>query len=144
MNGMNGMILHGYHGSFPHSLAPLWKSPMGSNWPSPDGFPRHFQVETRRSATARTDGGAEPLHLAATKGALGQSWVWMVFSHTFRRFFPHIYGFLWVILPQNPANHDIPRRYSYWIPYGGLGKPSRNGGCLPAMFWSVPDGFVWA
>ena len=27
------------------------------------------KVEPRKSATARTDGGAEPLHLAATKGA---------------------------------------------------------------------------
>ena len=26
------------------------------------------KVEPRKSATARTDGGAEPLHLAATKG----------------------------------------------------------------------------
>jgi hypothetical protein len=33
------------------------------------GKPHLFQVETRKSATARTDGGAEPLHLAATKGA---------------------------------------------------------------------------
>ena len=30
-----------------------------------------MEVETRKSATARTAGGAEPLHLAATKGEHG-------------------------------------------------------------------------
>ena len=33
-----------------------------------DALRELLEVEPRKSATARTDGGAEPLHLAATKG----------------------------------------------------------------------------